>query len=72
MKLSANPKYAKMFVALSTRTVPELQDAFTLMYIQPSSGEKSLSLACIGEELENRIGEEEAGKFIDSFYEVAA
>lgn len=66
--MKSNPKYSKMFAALATKTVEELKDAFTIAQLLATSAVKSITLACIAEELECRVGSEQANEFVDAFY----
>lgn len=63
--LKNNPKYATMFAAIATRSTHELKNDFTVLECMPANAERALSKACIFEEIESRIGQDEAGTFLD-------
>lgn len=52
--LKSNPIYSKMFAAIEIKTTEEIEQAIMLLELKPASKEKSISMACMFEVLENR------------------
>jgi hypothetical protein len=63
--LKNNPALNRMFQKLVGKTTEQLKEAFTTLDLLPASSETSLTKAIIFEEIEERIGKEEAGQWID-------
>lgn len=64
--LKNNPKYAKMFSAVSIKSAIELKEAFMILQFMPLSSERSLTGSIIIEQLETLVGIDEINAFLDA------
>ena len=70
--MKSNTKYSAIFAKLSTQSIDQLKEQFMLLDLATPSAERSIVKACIYEEIESRVGEVEAGSFIDAMDLIAA